>query len=493
MVPAAGESRRPIRPAACAVFFLLFAIVVFSSHLPFAGLPYYWDELGQFVPAALDIFRDGAWIPHSTVPNIHPPAVMGYLAAVWSLFGYQPASTRCAMLLLASGALLAAFLLAIELLREVRGMPAVLAAALLCVSPVFFAQSMMAQLDAPAMLFTTLALLFFLQDRIRLSAAVCVVLVLVKETGLVVPLVCALWLAHERRWRAAALYLVPLLALAAWVLALARHTGHWTGNADFARYNLYEPLHPVRVLVTLLRRLGFLLVADFHWIGAAAIVVAWRKSRIFRSRSWRVGGSVVAAHVVLFTLLGGAVLERYLLPAMPIVYAAMAAALWQLGRAWKLAGSVALLAGLAACILINPPYPFALENNLAFTDYLKLHALAGEYLESRYPGARVDTLWPMSAELSRPEFGFVDRARAVRLLPDLAPKTLQSIEWNGVQVLAAFSRDPPFPRFWLRLFAHLPGVTREEVRVQVPFPPAAQFERHGQWVDIYVNRQTKSQ
>lgn len=482
MLPAAGESRRPIRPAAYAVFFLFFALTVFSSHLSFLRLPYYWDELGQFVPAALDIFRESAWIPHSTVPNIHPPAVMGYLAAAWSLFGYHPASTRCAMLLLASCALLAAFLLAIELLREVRGRPALLAAALLCVSPLFFAQSMMAQLDAPAMLFTTLALLLFLQDRIRLSAAVCVVLVLVKETGFVVPLVCAMWLARERRWRDAVVYLAPALALSGWILAVALRTGHWMGNADFARYNLYEPLHPLRLLVTFLRRLYFLLVADFRWIGAAAIVVTWRSGSIFRNRSWRISGLLVAAHVVMFTLLGGAVLERYLLPVMPIVYAAMAAALWQLRRAWKVAGAAALLAGLAAANFINPPYPFPLEDNLAFTDYLKLHAQAADYLENRFPGARVDTIWPMTAELSHPEFGFVDRGLPVRLLPDLAPKTLQSIDWNRVQVLAAFSRDLP-----LRLFVYAAGVTREEVRGQVPFPPAAKFERHGQWVDIYVN------
>ena len=58
------------------------ALFVLLSHATFLKLPFFWDELGQFVPAALDIFRDGAWIPHSTVPNVHPPGVMAYLAAV---------------------------------------------------------------------------------------------------------------------------------------------------------------------------------------------------------------------------------------------------------------------------------------------------------------------------------------------------------------------------------------------------------------------------
>src|SRR5580692_9811069 len=86
-------------------------LLVFLAHLPYFGLPYFWDELGQFVPAALDILHDGAWIPHSTVPNAHPPAVMAYLALVWRLAGYSIAATRSAMLALASLAIISTFFL----------------------------------------------------------------------------------------------------------------------------------------------------------------------------------------------------------------------------------------------------------------------------------------------------------------------------------------------------------------------------------------------
>src|SRR3984957_9873037 len=92
-----------------------FALLVFVAHLPYFGLPYFWDELGQFVPAALDILRDGAWIPHSTVPNAHPPEVMAYLALVWRTFGYSIAATRSAMLALAGLAIAFTFLLAKDL------------------------------------------------------------------------------------------------------------------------------------------------------------------------------------------------------------------------------------------------------------------------------------------------------------------------------------------------------------------------------------------
>src|SRR5580700_481068 len=229
----AESARRRIRPDTYLFFLTLFALIVFLSHAPLLRLPYYWDELGQFVPAALDIFHDGAWIPHSTVPNVHPPGVMAYLAAFWSLTGCSPLATRIAMLLVASVALLVAFLLAIELCRNVRGAPAFVAVFLLCVSPLFFAQAMLAQLDMPAMLFTCLALLLFVQERIRLAALVCTALVLVKETGLLVPMLCGVWLVYEKRLREAAWFLIPAAALGGWLIILARATGHVFGNSEF--------------------------------------------------------------------------------------------------------------------------------------------------------------------------------------------------------------------------------------------------------------------
>src|SRR5215470_8936467 len=113
-----SDARRAIRPQAYAIFFLIFAVVVFAGHSAFLGLPYFWDEAGQFIPAALDILRGSWFIPHSSAPNIHPPGVMCYLATVWRIAGYSAAATRCAMLLLASLGVLAAFLLLIELSRE---------------------------------------------------------------------------------------------------------------------------------------------------------------------------------------------------------------------------------------------------------------------------------------------------------------------------------------------------------------------------------------
>ena len=55
--------------------------------------------------------------------------------------------------------------------------------------------------------------------------------------------------------------------------------------------------------------------------------------------------ALTLAHIIVFTLLGGAVLNRYLLPVLPIVLAAMVAAISILPNAQRLVASGVLLAG----------------------------------------------------------------------------------------------------------------------------------------------------
>ena len=492
----AVHPRRIIRSQTYLYFLLLFALLLFLTHLPLLNLPYFWDEAVYYIPTALDLFH-GSWIPRSAGATVHPPGVLAYLAGWWKVAGYRPLVTRTAILFLCSFGILAVFLLAIELLRESRGTPAFLAVALMCACPVMFSQSILAQLDAPAMVFTTAALLLFLQDRFAASAAACVALVLIKETGMAVPLVLGGWLAYERRWREASWYALPALALGGWLLALKHGTEHWLGSAGFAEYNLFYLLHPVRLGVALSRRLYYLFIAGFHWVGTIAIVYCWRRSRLFFTRPWKVAWTLAAVHVAMVTMLGGALLERYLLPAMPILYTAMAAGIAMMPKMQRGIATVALLGGVAASNFINPPYPFPYENNLAFADFLKLQMDAADYVQHWYPEARVLTAWPTSLELSRPELGFVDRPIQVQFVRNFSPQALAGTNWEQVQILIAFSRswDPklnlmylgPVLRFWQKYYGSLPNASIEEVRAQVPLPIEQHFTRRGQWLDIYVN------
>jgi len=83
-------------------------------------------------------------------------------------------------------------------------------------------------------------------------------------------------------------------------------------------------------------------------------------------------GVVAAANLVFFSVLGGALLTRYLLPVYPLV---ILTAVWVLRRRAPVWPALCALAGGAfvAALVLNPPYRFAPEDNLAWSRVVRLH------------------------------------------------------------------------------------------------------------------------
>src|SRR3954447_18451239 len=436
-----GNSKRK-RPYHLVVFFCLFALPLFAVHIGLLGLPFFWDELGQFVPSALDLLRDGAVVPHSAVPNVHPPGLEAYLALTYRMFGYSLATTRVAMLLVASVGLLILFLLSIELSKGSKGAPAFLPPLLLLASPLFFTQSMMAQLDMPAMVLTLLCVLLFIRRRYALAAMASVALVLVKETGLVVPAVLAAILLYRRDWKTASYFGTPFVVLGGWLLILHRATGCWLGDPGFAHYNVTYALHPVRIAMSLSRRIYYVFLAEFRWIGTVVLIaMLFRdKARIFRRPEWVATMAVAICSLLLVSVLGGAELERYLLPVLPIFYTAVSLALSS-RRRWVGISATALLAvGLAANLFWNPPYPFPFENNLAMVDFLRLQQAAAEFAERSLSGQRIATAWPYSQALRHPEYGFVQHSLSTVETGDFSFHSIRALPPESYDALITYTR-----------------------------------------------------
>ena len=491
---------------AFAFFLVAFAALVFASHAQFLSLPYFWDELGQFIPASLDLYQQGAWVPESTRPNVHPPGLMAILAGAWAATGGPSILvTRSVMLLLASALAMVTFMLAIELMPGLPGMPAFPAVVLLLASPIFYMQAAMAHLDLPAALFALLALYLFLKERIPLAALACTAAVLIKETALVFPLVFAVFLCREKRWREMAWLALPFVALSAWLAILARATGHPLGNPEFSAYNLGYNLHPVRLGVALLRRIYTLFIADFHWIGTAAILTAWWQRAIFAGRAWTLVGALAGAQVLTVSLLGGAVLERYLLPVLPLFYIAVAAG-WSRWSTWpRWAAQGAMTAGLIAGLYLQPPYPYPLENSLAMVDQVRLYQLAAGVVNGLKPELKVATAWPLSDALRRPEFGYVTRARPVLECPDFRVGSVLALPRPDVFVFYTRTVQPenslldipPVRKLWERFYGYERDMESMGAQKLFNGPALVRWERPaplgsptgGQWLEIYLNRQ----
>jgi hypothetical protein len=482
-------------------FFFLFAIPLSVIHLPLIGLPYFWDEEGQFIPTALDLLRQGAWVAHSTLPNVHPPGVEAYLVLCYKIFGYSIPVTRIAMLLVAGAGVLLTFLLAIELSQGVPGTPAFWPPLLLLASPLFYMQSFMAQLDMPAMVLTLWALLLFLKKRYAPAATVCVLLVLVKETGIVTPLIFFLISLRRRDWKRAAYFTGPAFALGVWLLTLHRATGYWLGNAGFAHYNVSYSLHPARLLLNFARRFYYLFVAEFRFIGTSAIIFAARSLPIFRTRAWRTTITVAMANLVIVSVLGGAELERYLLPVLPIFYIAVAVGLTAVRKFIAVGALCGLLAGLAFSLFWNPPYPFPYENNWAMVDFVRLQQLAGDYAARNLKDRVIATAWPYTTALQNPDFGFVNRPLRTVETNDFNLSSVAAIPKEKFDVLITYTRTwapenglvaiPLVRRFLTHFYAWQPPITAAQCE-QLGLFPQMTWGLRGQTLTIYTRERQRT-
>ncbi len=490
---------RPNRSYYLIFFYLLFALPLFAIHLTFLSLPYFWDELGQFVPTALDLLHFGVLVPKSTVPNVHPPGVEAYLVLFYQLFGYSIIVTRTAMLFLSSIGLLTLFLLAIHLSKGTEGAPAFLPPVLLLVSPLFYTQSMMAQLDMPAMVFTLLALLLFLKGRYPWAAISCTVLVLCKETGLVVPAIFFLVLLSRKQRREAAYFIAPALFLAAWLLLLHRVTGYWLGDPGFAHYNVTYSLHPVRIVLSLVRRFYYLFLAEFRFIGTLILVLSLRKLHPFRTPDWTLVLTISAVTGILVSVLGGAELERYLMPVLPIFYIAVSVALTY-QKSWvRLTAISLMLAGLLGSLYWNPPYPFPRENSLAMVDFVRLQETAALVVEKSFSGKRIATAWPYTSALQHPAFGFVRKPLHVVETMDFQFQSIAKLAPSSFDVLIVYTRTwspersvtalAPIRAFLTRFYGFQPEISSEECQ-SLGLSEAVSWESRGQHITVYVRRST---
>src|SRR5882762_2008667 len=430
--------------------FLLFALFfagLMLLHAPLLRLPYFWDEAGYYIPAARDLFLTGTLIPQSTPSNAHPPLVMAWLALAWRVFGYSTLVTRTAMLAVSAFSLLGLF----RLSRIAANLPVAWATtALVALYPVYFTQSSMAQVDLPAAGFTFWALAAYIEDHtaakregrpwkqvLWFSLAA-----LAKETAILAPLALLGWelfghfirqrskeirakeiRSNESRWKEILppegtrfLYLLlPAVPLAGWYAYHYAKTGFLLGNPEFFRYNVAATLNPLRVPLAFGMRLWQLFgYFDLYLLtvagGLAMLRPPLRESGVARPRIpfWMQAAflAVLLAYLAFMSVVGGAVLARYMLPVVPLVILVWVSTLWRRVRYWKLivaAVAIAFVVGLFS----NPPYGFSLEDNLAYRDYIVLHAEAGRFLAMRYSGERVLTAWPASDELTRPWLGYV--------------------------------------------------------------------------------------
>jgi hypothetical protein len=458
-----------------AIFTVIYAGLV-ALHATLLRLPYFWDEAGYFIPAARDLLLTGDPIAHTTLSNAHPPLVMAYLALVWKLATNAPVVTRLAMLAMTSAGLTGVY----RIVRHVSNAPVAVATVIMsALHPVLFAQSSLAQLDVGALAFTAWAIYFYLVDRRFASVACSALAIMCKETAIVVPLTFFAWdLASKliARWRpglaehwclhirkplaAAFAQLFAVIPLIGWYAYHFHRTGHVFGNPEFLRYNVGATVTPLRVAVSFLMRawhtFGYM---NMFVLTGAALIALRLPARVDNGRERPridvrvqvVFALLILAHMLEFSVLGGALLARYMIPVVPLAIMLCVATLWRRVQGWEWWTAACGVMFIVA-LVSSPPWRIAPEDNLVYTDFVRLHQAAAEYVEKHYPESTILTAWPASDELNRPFLGYVSRPLTVVHVENfsLAQMLAASSQSDNFDVILAFSTkyEPPRDVIW---------------------------------------------
>ena len=163
---------------------------------------------------------------------------------------------------------------------------------------------------------------------------------------------------------------------------------------------------------------------------------------------------VILAYLVAFSVVGGAVLARYLLPVYPLVILVCVSTLRRRVRRWTWWIAAACVAFVFA-LLVPPPYRVSPEDTLLYRDYVLLHKAAANELSARFPGKRMLTAWPASDELTRPYLGYVKQPLQVVRIENFSDlemlRASHATDQFDVVLLFSTKWEPPHP-----LLASLP-------------------------------------
>lgn len=431
--PSGSISDRIARLPSWLLWLLLFAAVA-ASHLTLLRLPYYWDEGGYYIPAALDFYHHGWLIPQFT--NAHPPLPNVLLGTLWHIVGLHILATRLCVCAVAAAALTAIFRFA-QLLLDA---PAAISLTLLtALYPIWFAQSTLAHADIFAAAFTLWAFAIYLPATSsqpgpqsgshphhgRVAVAILFSLAaLSKETAIVEPAALIALEAgrlirnrrslHVRRehlrWIAA--LAVPFLPLIAWYAYHRARTGFTFGNPVYLRYNATANLTAAHIFTALRYRFVHLFWQRNIWLPILLAVACLLLPRRPRTEVQPLTTSarltcvlLIVANWIAFSVLGGALLTRYLLPIYPIILL-LCVDTWRERTPWLAWLTAATAAIFISGLWINPPTAFAPEDTLVYRDMIVVHQEAISFVNQHYPDATVLTAWPLSNDLFNPELGY---------------------------------------------------------------------------------------
>jgi hypothetical protein len=277
-------------------------------------------------------------------------------------------------------------------------------------------------------------------------------------------------------------------------------TGNWFGDPSYYQYNVSATVNPLRIFYAFLQRVWQAFAHMNMWVAtlatAAAMLIPGKPGRDRIALPTQLAFTAVILATLLFhSVLGGALLTRYLLVIYPLVLVICVSTWWRRMPNWEwLAGLVTAMFALA-CV-VNPPYRFAPEDNLNYASFIRVHEKAAGYLQKEFPNAQIATSWPASDELTKPELGYVEHKLRVVSIDNFTPEEIERLQVADFDVLLAFSTkyEPARPLFesrrWLgisrKYFDYHRDLSPEQIAITISGRIMWQDRENGQWAAIIV-------
>ncbi len=415
------------------VFFAFSFLLVLILKSPIINMPFQWDALGYVMPSGL-WFKTHSFLSIAMPDYGHPPLLFWILGLTYRIFGITRVVPHLINIIFSFIGVYYTYLLGKHLHSRRTG---IIASMLLFFSPLYFAQSGILNTDLPAAAMTVVALYYALRDELKAFIPSAVMLVLFKETGVLLLIALLPYLIYRRyAFKKIAGYMSPFLATAAWLIFYKSKTGEFFYFRHVASMKsvLYSSTYFKTMAV---RYFGMLFVSDFNFLLTLIMISALA---VYLFRKGRAGLKSEYIPIILLFLLYiifysayNQSLPRHILPLFPLLYLAGARATDFIFKKYSYA--VLLLFVILFIIQWSGTRNLAcgcdLETNMEYLDLIRTHEQAARFISQNFPDARVLTSWPQIFELGQPEAGYTDIPISVAM-PGMPGKSMDMSSNNTV-------------------------------------------------------------
>ncbi len=162
---------------------------------------------------------------------------------------------------------------------------------------------------------------------------------------------------------------------------------------------------------------------------------------------------IILAYAVALSVLGGAVLARYLLPVYPLIILMGVSTIWRRIPWWQAFLGV-VCASFVLALVTDPPYRAAPEDNLGWAKFVRVHQQAAQVIEARFASGPILTAWPASDELTKPYLGYVSKPVPVMRIENFSAEQILAVRNTPLSYEAALvfsTKYEPISGYAIRL------------------------------------------